>query len=203
MNPEIIDKYSENAHKANLILESGLFAEERYGMGKAQDLFLAAIGEKPVSLLTFFDPIEDKPFSDYVKPNQKNCVEINQLLSSLGLEYITVDKESSYDLIVGLDEDVVTEAKALHDENVLDEQGKMSDAFHRIGYLLGYPDSAVEAMQASQLLDFWTQLKYLREYGIKPKFNRFRFSKKHWLSEIEVMKHWFDLCEQFGLRTAE
>ncbi len=168
------------------------------------ELFLAFIGEKPVSSLgILYESDKARPGEREEFIRKKNQIE--QCLKKTGL-YFEIEERREVEATgverLKLDFLVAREKKAIDE---LKEAQEKQD-YVTMGRLFGYPETAVQAfkkgMETERMEDFvivnekeWFETlpeeekKPLSQEGVLD-FLIFRLSKEHWREELEVLRKW-------------
>lgn len=154
-------------------------------LNKVQDVFLTLLGEKPASWVEV--------------PVNADVDSLRETLGGLGLHSELVKEARGYRLIVSKDPKVLRQV--LDDEVHPTQRNPKTVGDFSVGKLLGYPETAIRALQEWRVLEPEEQERFLKESGIYGKVHAFRMSKDNWQQELEILKKWAKLTEEYGLST--
>lgn len=153
-----------------------------------QFLFLAVTGDKPASEIAS-GHWQKTATGRIAVPD--NIAEVEAFLNQLPIAYHIKVESFALSIWVATDQEILKQIMNATDNN-------------QIGLLLGYPETAVNALCNSkdELLSLSEQESLLRqEVSDEQLLNLvcFRMSKQHYLAEFETVKRWYEILQRYAL----
>lgn len=174
--------------KIHLIKNTHLFTLHTYShkLADKQSFLLTLLNIKPVSLI-YSNHGEDTPTERALRPD--NVQEVKIFLDNLELFYCLKEDENT------IEAHISTSKVKLEEFEIAQQQKDIK----KIGILLGYPETAVDAFIQNKCLPLDEQDKLLEQKGITGVTVNFRFSKNHYKEEIETYKKWYSELLKYNL----
>lgn len=171
--------------KVALLRSSALFSPRNGGdpLVEKEMLFLTLAGAKPISGVGS---------SHWIKTHSggraapDDPAEVEDLFQQLGLAYEIEVRESVTLAYISLEATSLTKFLAARNDH------------RESGRWFGYPMTAVDAFMNGTLMEPAEQEAAIIEFGL-PVFSTFRLSREHAMTEIEVMRQWWELLDCYDL----